>query len=159
MTQDNARGMNQPITVGGDLSGKLNNATVVKLQGNSVDTTAPSDGQILTWSSGISKWTPVTETVVPVNITLITSGSNYTVLSTDTAIVNLQSANSNVNLPATATQGRTLFIGSNTVGSFDLTVVPFAGTTLNGGGSITFPNGTQLICYDGTNWMTVGAYP
>jgi hypothetical protein len=43
---------------GGDLSGYYPDPTVVGLQGNSVADTAPSDGQVLTWSAGSSEWQP-----------------------------------------------------------------------------------------------------
>lgn len=34
------------------------NGTVVGLQGRDVDSAAPSDGDVLTWDNGASKWTP-----------------------------------------------------------------------------------------------------
>jgi hypothetical protein len=47
-----------PDTAGGDLSGRLSNATVTKLQGRAVAATAPSSGQVLTWSG--TQWEPQT---------------------------------------------------------------------------------------------------
>ncbi len=47
-----------PDTAGGDLSGTLTNATVAKLQGRSVASTAPSNGQVLTWNGTSSQWEP-----------------------------------------------------------------------------------------------------
>lgn len=43
---------------GGDLSGSLGSATVTKIQGYAVDTTAPADQQALVWQSGSSKYVP-----------------------------------------------------------------------------------------------------
>ncbi len=47
-----------PNTAGGDLSGTLANATVTRLQGRAVAATAPSSGQVLTWSG--TQWEPQT---------------------------------------------------------------------------------------------------
>jgi hypothetical protein len=49
-----------PNAAGGDLSGTLTNATVAKLQGRTVASTAPSNGQVLTWNGTSSQWEPQT---------------------------------------------------------------------------------------------------
>lgn len=43
---------------GGDLSGSLGAATVTKIQGFTVDPTAPADQQALVWQAGSSKYVP-----------------------------------------------------------------------------------------------------
>jgi len=45
---------------GGDLSGFYPEPTVVRIQNRQVSTTAPTQGQVLTWDSGISTWVPST---------------------------------------------------------------------------------------------------
>lgn len=47
-------------TVGGDLSGTLPNPTVDGLQGRTVASTAPTNGQVLAWNSTSSQWEPTT---------------------------------------------------------------------------------------------------
>ena len=42
-------------SAGGDLSGALTNATVAKMQGRAISATAPTSGQVLTWSG--TQWT------------------------------------------------------------------------------------------------------
>ncbi|WP_232009333.1 hypothetical protein [Mucilaginibacter mallensis] len=44
------------IDLGGDLSGKPGNASVIKLRGNALASTAPSEGNFLKWLNG--NWTP-----------------------------------------------------------------------------------------------------
>ena len=51
------------LGVGGDLSGTTRDATVTKLQGRAVATTAPSDGDMLVWNDAASQWLP-TNTVL-----------------------------------------------------------------------------------------------
>ena len=46
------------LRCGGDLSGPVANATVIGLQGRSVKNTAPSAGNVLTWSAADSAWEP-----------------------------------------------------------------------------------------------------
>jgi hypothetical protein len=46
--------------MGGDVTGTNAAANVVKLQGNSISATAPTSGQVLSWNSGTSSWTPAT---------------------------------------------------------------------------------------------------
>lgn len=50
------------FTAGGDLSGTNTNQTVIGLQTRSVSTTAPTNGQVLTWSSTNNDWEPQTPT-------------------------------------------------------------------------------------------------
>ena len=45
-------------SLGGDASGTTSNVTVTKIQGNSISSTAPSDGQVLTWDASSSQWKP-----------------------------------------------------------------------------------------------------
>ncbi|MEO8367819.1 MAG: hypothetical protein ABI806_01285 [Candidatus Solibacter sp.] len=49
-------GASQLPAAGGDLSGSLSAPTVAKVQGRTVSSTAPSSGQVLTWSG--TQWTP-----------------------------------------------------------------------------------------------------
>src|SRR5437868_5474727 len=48
--------------VGGDLSGTVSNATVIKIQGRAVVSTAPANNQALVWIAANSDWEPTTVT-------------------------------------------------------------------------------------------------
>lgn len=46
------------IQSGGDLSGNINNATVIKIQGKQVSAAIPQDGDVLQYSASNSRWEP-----------------------------------------------------------------------------------------------------
>jgi hypothetical protein len=88
---------------GGDLAGSAPNPSVVKIQGVSVDSTTPTDGQYLKYSSSAGKWVPATPgfgtgSVTSVGLSLpamfSVSGSPVTTSGTITATLASQSANS-----------------------------------------------------------------
>jgi hypothetical protein len=153
MSQDNARGSNAPIALGGDLSGTLDKAKVIKLQGNSVASTTPTDHQILIWNNGASQWQPTTETVLPtVNVVILNGSTTYTMTSTDSAIVNNGSSNT-INFPPTSPVGRIIFVADNTAGGHSFHIVPGAGSLVNGNGaSQVYTYGGVFICINGTDW-------
>lgn len=55
------------FTAGGDLSGTNTNQTVIGLQTRAVSTTAPTNGQVLTWVSVNNDWEPQTPGAVSIN--------------------------------------------------------------------------------------------
>lgn len=55
----------QGVNVGGDLSGTVGNATVVKIQNISVSPSAPSNGQVLVYNAATQTWEPGTPTATP----------------------------------------------------------------------------------------------
>lgn len=79
---------------GGDLAGNYPSPTVDGLQGRSVASTAPSNGQALAWNASLAQWEPTTITVSisdgdKGDITVSASGATWTIDSgavTDTKI-------------------------------------------------------------------------
>jgi len=55
-----AAGPSGSFSAGGDLSGTSTNQTVERIQGYAVYDAAPSDGQVLQWSAGNSRWEATT---------------------------------------------------------------------------------------------------
>ncbi len=49
-------------SVGGDLSGTAGAATVTKLRGRLLATTAPTEGQVYAWNTAANQWVPATPT-------------------------------------------------------------------------------------------------
>jgi hypothetical protein len=78
------------FTPGGDLSGTSTNQTVIKIQGRSVSSAAPSDGYVLTWVAANSDWEPKaasSSSSIGTYIEMILVGTNAnTSLSTATAV-------------------------------------------------------------------------
>jgi len=73
------------ITFAGDLSGTVTTQTVVGLQGREIATSAPTNGQVLTWNSATSKWTPATS--VSKYVYVIADGENSTFTGPITPLV------------------------------------------------------------------------
>lgn len=57
----NLAGSSKPgiVQLSNDLGGSAASPSVVALQGNPVSTVSPSDGNVLTWNAGVSKWLPI----------------------------------------------------------------------------------------------------
>lgn len=170
MAQNNARGINQPIPVGFDLSGILSKATVVGLRGNPISSTAPLQQQVLQWNG--SAWVPTNppyyttyssiylkQQFLAVNVTTTDNQTNYTVTDTDCAIVLTGSTvtpTGQINFPATAPQGRVIMVG-NVHRSTTFKINPYSGTSIDGHTSaFSLTYGAFYVCIDGTNWKSIG---
>ena len=64
--------------VGGDLSGTLPNPSVVKIQGFAVSAVAPTNGQVLKFSSGNNRWESSADLVNVGTVTSVTAGTGLT---------------------------------------------------------------------------------
>ena len=63
------------FTAGGDLSGTNTNQTVIGLQTHAVSTTAPTNGQVLTWVSANNDWEPASPAVAPAVVREVPAGT------------------------------------------------------------------------------------
>lgn len=88
-------------TLSGDVTGLESSNTVTKLQGNIINSVAPTDQQVLTWDNTDGYWLPKnTGSVTTV------SSSPYTVTSTDQVLL------------VDTTSARTIILTSNTAGAY-----------------------------------------
>lgn len=63
-------------TLAGDCVGNVSATSVQKIRGVTVDTTVPTNGQVLTYDSGLAKWTPQTPAAPPTP-TATVDGKSY----------------------------------------------------------------------------------
>lgn len=69
---------NMGQTASGDLSGTYPSPTVAKLQGRTLVSTAPADGEAIRWNAGSSEWEPGAATGGYSNIEVFTSSGTWT---------------------------------------------------------------------------------
>ena len=69
--------------VGGDLSGTILSATVTKLQGHNISTTAPTDKQLMRYNNSTSQWEPFT-----LDSTSVTTALGLTPIADIDSIIN-----------------------------------------------------------------------
>jgi len=164
--------VNSAINFGGDISGTNGAMTVVGIQGVAVSSTAPYDGQVLEFITGTG-WKPgnlayYLPTTGPASFAVTISGALVYTYNISTEVIYFNDltfitgyTTQTINLPSSFAQGQLLYIGSLDFASnlTTITVVPHAGTTLNGSSSsqVYSRAGCVLICYDGTNWANIGA--
>ena len=150
------------VTMSGDVAGQSNTALVVGLQGNPVDSTAPSSNQALVWNG--LKWAPGNVTAA----TVITMAGDVTGLSNATLVGALQGFPIASNAPTT---GQVLaWSGSQYVPSTPASSTPtgaasgdlcgsYPGPSVCGlrGSSVssTAPSSNQALVWNGTNYIPV----
>ena len=143
------------VQLTGDLSVPVTAPKVVGLQGNTVSSTSPEDGQVLTWSNTNSSWGPVTpgsgsgitRSVTTVS-TATSAGSNA-----NTDYVYLASGSTSITLP-TAVSNANRYTVTN-VGTDTITVATTSSQTINGSSSATLPIANMSLDFisNGSNWI------
>ena len=87
-------------------------------------------------------------------VTRRTSGSSYTMLTSDRVISFASGSSGALNLIASPETGRVVDVRNDSGG--DITLTPAAGN-INGAGTLALPTGTGwALRYDGTQWITFG---
>jgi hypothetical protein len=115
-----ATSLSGDVSESGSTAGLL---TVVALQGNAVANTSPSNGYVLAWNSGTSKWTPTVLPTLPsvtgTGLWYSSSGSlNSAAITLDGDVSEGALSGSNVPLTVTGIQGNTVSSGALTEGQF-----------------------------------------
>ena len=122
----------------GDVSGTTSVTSVDKIKGRAVSATTPTNGQVLTWSTGTSSWVPQTSSAAPVSSVAGKTGV-VTLVSAD--ITNTASANT-----------PSVIVSRDSSGNFS------AGTiTANLTGNATNITGIASVANGGTGAATAAA--
>lgn len=115
----------------GDLGGNYPNPLVVKLQGRNVSSTAPTNGQLLTWVAGNNDWEPVS---APSGFT---AGGDLSGTSTNQNVINIHGAS--VPIAGSLTTGNVLQVTG-------ASALSYSAINLAGGSNFvtgTLPSGNQ----------------
>ena len=138
-------------SLAGDVSGSQGTTTVTKLQGQAVASTAPSSGQVLTWSG--STWSPQTPAGAS-SVSIATKSADYTVTTADAGKYFLVSgAMTTLTLPAAASVSSGFSITVKGVGGWAI-VTPSGTDQIDGSTqSVALTNQAILqIVTDGAAW-------
>lgn len=130
--------------VGGDISGTIGAATVVALQGNSVASTAPSNGQVLQW--GGTTWAPAS---IAALTPLVPNPAGTYGSATGIPVVTVDQFGRTTVASTTTLDASGQTVGgdlSGTVGS--ASVIALRGTAV----SAAAPTNGQVLSYNGTQW-------
>ncbi|MDG0817665.1 beta strand repeat-containing protein [Bdellovibrio svalbardensis] len=150
----------------GDVSGTQSATTVQKIQGRSVASTAPSDGQVLKWNGTSSQWQPATSAGTG-TVTWIQKSSNYTAVANDHIFADTFGGAFTVTLPASPNANDTVTIVDSTQNfSANNLTIGFNGQKLAGkvnntwglstqGTSITLTYQDATVGWVVTNYMAV----
>jgi hypothetical protein len=167
MTQNSAKGQVLSLVAGGDLSGTAGANTVIKMQNTLIKSGTPSDAQVLTYIAADSAWegaaAPSYFSTFTASVHPATSftGSSYTVGTNDATIIYVGSGTPTIVMPASAPVGKILWIAdlfnmNNSTPTGHITLDVFTnGIQINGGG-LTIVHSARLLCFDGTNWASIG---
>ncbi len=140
-------------SLAGDVSGSQGTTTVTKLQGQAVASTAPSSGQVLTWSG--STWSPQTPSGGgSSSLSIATKSADYTITAADAGKYFLVSgAMTTLTLPAASSVSSGFSITVKGVGGWAI-VTPSGTDQIDGSTqSVALTNQAILqIVTDGTAW-------
>lgn len=123
---------------GGDLAGFFPNPTVIGIRGRSLSASAPSDGQVLTWSALNSNWVPQTVSITVTGPAGGDLGGSYP----DPSVVNIHGAS--VPVAGSLTTGNVLQV----TGPNALSYAP-----INLGGGAAYVTGTLPVANQGSQNM------
>ena len=146
-------------SLGGDVIGGQTSTVVTRIQNRTLASTAPSNGQVLTWNNGVSQWEPGNPVIGPgspsyiQNTTSPQAASNFNISGNGTAGGTLSGNNVNADTQINIAGNRFLssnglfhgvFIGEGTGSSGNLnTFVGFSsGQATTSGGNAFFGAGT-----------------
>lgn len=124
------------VEIGRDLSGNIYYPVVSGIQGRDVSNTAPSDAQVLKWSTSGNAWAPATISYDTLNnppvaniiLTGDVTGSANAVLTANSTIITIS---------ATTIQANSVALGTDTTGDYVANVLAGTGIVVTGQGGET----------------------
>lgn len=126
--------------------------TIDNLQGNSIDSTAPTSGQVLAWNSGTAKWTPTAPGGSSANASQLQGFNIATTTPTSGQVLTWSSINSRWE-PTTSGGSQTPWTANINAASFDLGSL--GNVTFSAGKSITQDAWTDATL--GNSWVNFGS--
>jgi hypothetical protein len=154
LTLANATGQ---VVGSNDASFTVNNTAPLwnanQLQGKDISTTAPSNGQVLSWDNSASQWKPAAPTAVQTVLIATISAPAYT--GNETIIIDNNSGPHNFTLPIPASMnGKILYYRNNSATTGTAGTASFITYVPVNNPSCT-PNRGLTLYSDGTNWYLV----
>jgi hypothetical protein len=141
------------FTAGGDLSGSSSSQTVIAIQGRSVNSTAPTDGYVLTWSQADSYWVPRLTTN---KLATAVISANYSVVTNDQLIaVDGTSGSITVTLPSSPAVGtRYIIKDQNGLATTNNIIISGNGNNIDGSSTFTIDEnyGSITVVFANSRW-------
>lgn len=143
------------MRLNGDLGGDALNPAVTGIQGVGVTTTAPSNGQVLTYNGASAIWsTPAGGS----GLNVVSRSANFTAQAGDFALIDMAGGPITVTTPAPA-NGAIFSVKKIDTSNNNVTVVPASGNIdgymVNWSFPVTDRGISQDFLSDGTNWYLV----
>ena len=126
------------ITANGDLSGTYPAPTVAKIQGVAVSPTAPTNNQVLRYSTTSGAWFAGTGNAL---FPTATKSGNYTAVPNDYVVCNATVGNMTVTLTNAPANGSIIAVASQATSIYNVTVVASGSDVIPGGSFVLTGNG------------------
>ncbi len=140
-------------SAGGDLSGGIASATVIKLQGQAIAATAPASGQVLTWSG--TQWSPQNASGgVP---SVFGRTGAVTAAAGDYTVSQITHAADITNSNSYSAGARQTFLAGATTAGIQIAPNPLPTTPSAGDLAMDSTDSNRLKVYNGSAWISLNS--